>query len=177
MSASPAPSAYRASVVRLWVARRASCSLSPAWWPSRLSCSWRTSLSFLSSLSGGAGEFLFQNSPNVGQRHHQRHRLTRARIEAKREIEALRLLRYCVNHDTANSYRVGRLRHAARGIAKQSAANASTVPVQIHGQPSQHGHRNRVGHIPPEPARSIFDRDDTGSQRIIANHMAAIAQI
>ena len=74
----------------------------------------------LSACHGGA---------NVGQRHHQRHRLAGARIEAKRQIEILRLLRYGVNDNAANPDRIGRMRHAARGIPEQGASDAPPVPI------------------------------------------------
>jgi len=111
-----------------------------------------------------------KSCPNVSQRYHERHRLTRARVEAKRKIKALRLLRYCVNHNAANSDRIGCLRHAASGTAKESTADASPLPIQIHGQTSQYCDRDGVGHIPHESARSLFDRNHAGSQGTIADH-------
>jgi hypothetical protein len=74
-----------------------------------------------------------KSCPNVSQRYHERHRLTRARVEAKRKIKALRLLRNCVNHDAANSDHIGCLCYTTCGIAKQGTAHASPMPIQIHG--------------------------------------------
>ena len=61
------------------------------------------------------------------------------------------------------------MRNAECGVTKQSAPKASPMPIVIHGEASQHGYRDGVRHIPPEPAGSAIHRDYAGRQRIIAN--------
>jgi len=80
-----------------------------------------------------------------------------------------------VDDNATNADHIGRLRHAKCGITEQCPPDTFSLPMPVHGQARQYGDRNGFGHVPPEPARSAFDRDRAGSQRIIADHTLAFA--
>ena len=69
-----------------------------------------------------------------------------------------------------NSDRIGRVRNAARSIPEQGATDSLPLPITIHGQTRQHGYRDGIRHVPPEPSGSAFHGDGARSPGIIADH-------
>ena len=79
-----------------------------------------------------------------------------------------------MNHDAPNAYHVGGPRHALRGVTEQGAPDAVSLPMFIHRQAGEHGYRNGIGHVAPEPAGRGFNGDDTGGKGVITDHAFAV---
>jgi len=79
-----------------------------------------------------------------------------------------------VNDHAPDSDGVCGLCHASRGIAKQSPAKTASLIRLIDGEAGQNNYRNRIGHVPPESARSAGHSDCSRSQSIVANHPLAV---
>jgi len=62
-----------------------------------------------------------------------------------------------------------------RAASRTGPPDAPRLPIEVHGQARQHGYRDWVWHVPPEPAGSAFHRDHARSQRVIANHAFVLA--
>ena len=103
-----------------------------------------------------------QESPHVGERHHERHRFSRRRIEAKRLIERLGLIRNSLNDDPPDADRVGRLLNPQGAVAKKRSAEAPALLRAVDGQPAEHDNRDRLRHVAPKAANAACLSDRAG---------------
>src|SRR5580658_7372681 len=99
----------------------------------------------------------------------------RAQVETQCQIEFLRIFRYRVDYDPANANGIGGMDHALRRIPKQGPAQATPVKLQVHSEAPKYGHRNRIGHVSPEPAGCVLHDDRSRSQCIVADYALSVA--
>jgi hypothetical protein len=78
-----------------------------------------------------------------------------------------------VNYDAAHPDHVGGLRHAARGVAKQGAADTVPLPVLIHRQAGEYGDRNGIGHFAPKSTGGRINGDHARSKCVTSDYLIA----
>ena len=79
-----------------------------------------------------------------------------------------------MNDNATNADGVRGVAHTAGGVAKQGAAQAASLERAVHRQTSQQYNRNRIGHVPPEPARSACRGDSAGGEGVVADDPIAL---
>lgn len=80
-----------------------------------------------------------------------------------------------MDHDPANPNRIGGVRHAMRCVTEQGAADAVPLAVLIHGQSSEYGDWNGIGHVAPEPAGCRFNGHNARGKRVVTNYAFVVA--
>lgn len=73
----------------------------------------------IAACAGRVHSAQFERGSDILECNHQSHRLSRARIKTKRDVEFSRLFRNGVDNDSPNPDHIRRMRDAAGGVSKE----------------------------------------------------------
>lgn len=77
-----------------------------------------------------------------------------------------------MNENCPNASNFSGLDSSEDCILQKSRTDSAPLELEVDGKPSNHHHRDGVGHIPPHAARNIPVRRRTRGQRIVAHYLA-----
>jgi hypothetical protein len=83
-------------------------------------------------------------------------------------IEALGLLRECMDQNRANTCDFGGLNGAKNSISEERRADSTALKSRRNGEPSDDDDGHWIRHIPLDPSRRFCVRDGSGCQSIVS---------